>query len=361
MDWPTYTHERNFGCRAIEYVYRGLRTVTLENEALRVTVLADKGSDIIEFLHKPSDTDFMWRSPLGVRNPATFVPTAPRPEGAFLDYYPGGWQECLPSGGNATQYAGTSFGPHGEVGLIPWEYALTEDRPDCVSLLLRVRTYRTPLYLEKRLTLNRGRPVLHIHERLVNEGLEPLDLMWGHHPAFGPPFLDPSCVVDLPGARIRATDASPTHRYQAGEDYQWPFVSGRDGAQIDISVIPPPETRTHDTVFLSDLRAGWYAVTNTNRRVGFGMAWPVELFHTLWFWQVYGGAFGSPWFGRTYNIALEPWTTAHTTIEEAIAHGTQRRLAPGEALEVDLCAVAYTGLRRVHAIALDGSVTGAQD
>ena len=77
MTQPTYTHERNYGCRVTEAIYRGLRTVTLENEIIRVTVLADKGSDIIEFLHKPTDTDFMWRSPQGVQNPATFVPTAP--------------------------------------------------------------------------------------------------------------------------------------------------------------------------------------------------------------------------------------------------------------------------------------------
>ena len=359
MSWPAYTHERNFGCRATEYVYRGLRTVALENELLRVTVLAGKGGDIVEFLHKPTDTDFMWRSPLGVRDPATFVPTAPRPEGAFLDYYPGGWQECLPTGGGPASYAGTSFGPHGELCLVPWDYALTEDDPTRVTLRLRVRAYRTPLFVEKQLSLAGGRPVLQIRERLVNEGREPLELMWGHHPALGPPFLDDSCVVDLPGARVRATDVQPTHRYAPGEGYAWPHVPGRDGAVLDISKIPPPEARTHDTVFLTELAAGWYAVTNTRRAVGFGMAWPAGLFRAIWFWQVYGGAFGSPWFGRTYNIALEPWTTPHTTVEEAIAGGTSLRLAPGATLEAELCAVAYAGLRRVTAISPAGDVAGA--
>lgn len=353
-----YTHERNYGCRATEYLYRGLRTVTIENELIRVTILADKGSDIVEFLHKPTDTDFMWRSPQGVRNPATYVPTVPRPEGAFLDYYPGGWQECLPTGGGAARYAGTSFGPHGELCLLPWDYALVDDDPDRVTLRLRVRGNRTPLFLEKRLTLVSGSPVLQIAERLVNEGREPFDLMWGHHPAFGPPFLDESCVVDLPGARVWATDVQPNHRYAPGQGYAWPSVPGRAGEMLDISKIPSPAALTHDTVFLTELAGGWYALTNTARRVGFGMAWPRELFGTLWFWQVYGGAFGAPWYGRTYNIALEPWTTPHTTIEEALAHGTSRRLAPGAALEAELCAVAYAGLRRVTAIAPDGTVSG---
>ncbi len=160
MSQPGYTHERNYGCRITETIYRGLRMLTLENEIIRVSFLADKGSDIFEFLHKPSDTDFMWRSPLGVRNPATFVPTIPRPEGAFLDYYEGGWQECLPTGGNSADYAGTMFGPHGEVCLIPWDYAIVEDEPERVQVRFWVRTYRTPFFLEKIVTLERHSGVL---------------------------------------------------------------------------------------------------------------------------------------------------------------------------------------------------------
>ena len=81
-----YTHERNHGCRiSDDYTYRGLRAVVLENRALRITVLADKGTDIIEFLYKPLDVDFLWRSPLGVRNPSLTVPTKEAPVGSFLD------------------------------------------------------------------------------------------------------------------------------------------------------------------------------------------------------------------------------------------------------------------------------------
>jgi hypothetical protein len=353
-----YTHERNFGCRIMEYVYRGLRTFTMENELIRVTVLADKGGDIIEFLHKPTDTDFMWRSPQGVRNPATFVPTVPRPEGSFLDYYEGGWQDCLPTGGGPAHYGGTSFGPHGEVCLIPWDYVVLEDDPEQVVVRLRVRTYRTPLLVEKTLSLRRGSATLTIDERLLNEGREPVEVMWGHHPAFGPPFLDESCVVDLPGASVRTTDVSPTHRYLPGDQYRWPHATGRDGASVDLSRIPSSATGTHDTIFLTELSEGWYALTNTARRVGFALVWPLEVFPALWFWQVYGGAFGQPWYGRAYTIALEPWTTAELQIEAATARGSSRRLAAGESLAATFSAVAYTGLRRVQSVSSQGEVRG---
>ena len=358
MQQPTYTHERNYGCRLTETIYRGLRTVTMENEVIRVTFLADKGSDIFEFLHKPSDTDFMWRSPLGVRNPATFVPTIPRPEGAFLDYYEGGWQECLPTGGDSADYAGTSFGPHGEACLVPWQYTIVEDRPERIQVRFQVRTYRTPFFLEKAVTLERHRGALAFAERLVNEGAEAVDVMWGHHPAFGPPFLDSSCVIDLPGATVQTVGLGEASRCQEGIDFTWPMVPGRVVEKVDLSQIPPADVQSHDLAFLTDLPAGWYAITNTSRRVGFGLVWPVEIFRALWFWQVFGGAFGQPWYGRTYNIALEPWTTPHRTITQAIEQKTSVSLLPGQALTVEFKAVAYAGLKRVTNIDSEGRVQG---
>ena len=70
-----YRIERNYGCRISDsWAYRGLKAAVLENELLRVVVLIDKGADVYEFLHKPTDTDFVWRSPWGVRDPSRIRP-----------------------------------------------------------------------------------------------------------------------------------------------------------------------------------------------------------------------------------------------------------------------------------------------
>ena len=136
------------------------------------------------------------------------------------------------------------------------------------------------------------------------------------------------------------------------------MVDGLDGHPIDLSRIPSPEVRAYDIALLTNLSAGWYAITNTTRRVGFGLVWPVEIFSALWYWQVFRGALGQPWYGRTYNIALEPWTTPKQTITAAIAHGSQQVIAAGEHISVTLKAVAYAGLTRVHSIDWDGRVEG---
>ena len=81
-----YRQQRNWGARILEYEHKGMRVVFLENEKLRVGVLVDKGTDVIEFNHKPTDTDFVWLAPGGVRNPASYLSTAQDPLAPFLEY-----------------------------------------------------------------------------------------------------------------------------------------------------------------------------------------------------------------------------------------------------------------------------------
>src|SRR5256884_9353942 len=95
-----YIRERNYACRITESVFRGLRCVTLENQLIRISVVADKGADIYEFLHKPTDTEFLLRTPLGLRRQPPTLPTINLREGSFSDFYEGGWQELLPAAGD---------------------------------------------------------------------------------------------------------------------------------------------------------------------------------------------------------------------------------------------------------------------
>lgn len=351
-----YTHERNYGCRLMEYTYKGLRCVSLENELLRISVLADKGTDIFEFLYKPQDVDFMWRSPWGVRNPATFVATSHYQASAFLDFYEGGWQDCMPTGGNPCEYMGIPFGAHGETPTIPWNYQILDDRPERVAIRFWVRTYRTPFFVDKELSLETGKAVFFVRERIVNEGRVTMPLMWGQHPALGTPFLDENCIIDLPGGQVHCTDLSPNTRFVEGI-YEWPWAQGKDGSLIDLRHVPTEEANTFDTIRIDNLPKGWYAVTNTHRRVGFGMAWPLHVYPALWFWQVYGGAYVPPWYGRTYNIALEPFSTIQPSIHDAVEHGSALMLEPGASVEASFVAVAYSGIKGVTHISDSGEIS----
>ena len=345
-----YTHERNYGCRLNdELTYRGLRVLVMENELIRVSILLDQGTDIYEFLHKPSDTDFMWRNPNGVRKPGAFAPSSYPAGGSFGDYYEGGWQELVPQGGGKCEYKGAQLGQHGEVFGLPWKHTVLEDSPECIAVKTWVRTMRTPFLLEKTFTLRSGKGVLEIEESLTNEGLVEMDLMWGHHPAFGPPFLDESCRVYAPDNTVYCdANGEDKARFEPGQQFPWPTGPGVDGRLVDVSLITRPEARVSDMLFLTDMTAGWYGVTNHNRGVGFGMAFDTQVFRHLWYWLALGGTMTAPSWGRHYVMALEPFSSFPGVLTEVIKRGQQMVMQPGEVKRTWLRAVAYEG----------GAVTG---
>ncbi len=352
-----YTYGRKQGCRVtLDYTYKGMRIGYLENELLRVGVLLDKGADIFEFNYKPRDLDFLWQSPIPMRKP--FVATSALPEGAFHDYYYGGWQEVLPSAGWASEpYQGTYQGLHGEVSLLPFEAEITENTPEQVSVRMHVQLYRSPLKLERMLSLKRDQPALFIHERLVNEAVGDFAVMWGHHPAFGEPFLDDSCVVHAPAKTVEVLAYHQNGLWEPGDGHNFPMVKNRRTSQLqDITHVLPGDTCSVDVVFFKGLADGWYGFTNQRLGVGFGMAWDKNLFKYLWMWQVYGGHTDYPWYGRTYNCALEPFTSYPPAgVKNAIDNGSALIMKPGQVIETEMVAVAYEG-SDVNSISREGVV-----
>jgi hypothetical protein len=352
-----YTYGRKQGCRiSLDYTYKNMQIAYLENEVLRVGLLLDKGADIFEFTYKPFDLDFMWQSPIPMRRP--LVATSALPEGAFHDYYYGGWQEILPSAGWAKEpYMNTYQGLHGEVSLLPFEAAIAEDTQDYVAIHTQVQLYRSPLKLERIMSLKRGTAALFIHERLHNESTGEFAIMWGHHPAIGEPFLDDSCIVQTPATKLEVLAYHSNGLWEPGGDYDFPLVKNRrTGKMQDITRVLKREARSVDVVFFKELTEGWYGLTNQRSGVGFGMAWDKELFNYLWMWQVYGGHDDYPWYGRAYNCALEPVTSYPPAgIKSAIDNGTALIMKPSEVIETELVAVAYQG-EGVKRVTLNGVV-----
>jgi galactose mutarotase-like enzyme len=337
-----------------------MRSLVLENEKLRITVLLDKGTDIVEFLHKPTDTDFMWKSPLDWHSAGQFLPTTHSSISSFMDSFGGGWQECFPSGGPHTQYKGTEIGLHGEVCTIPWDCIITKDSPEVVEAVCTVRTYRTPFIIKKTLRLKRESSVLEMDEEITNEGKEDLPYMWGHHPSFGENILDDSCRIDLPAGKVETyskVQDKISSQFAPETKGKWPFLKNIKGELIDNSKVLPASKKTHDLLFISGLKAGWYALTNTKKKLGIGMSWDEKLFPYVWFWQVYGGGSGYPWYGRTYNIALEPWTSwPNDGVEVAVKNGTAPILKAGKTIKTNFSAVVYCGKKKVSLIDRKGNV-----
>jgi hypothetical protein len=350
--------DRHWGCRVNDRLtHQGGRALLLQNELIQVMILLDKGAEIVSFLHKPTDTDFLWRGPNPSHPLDHFSPTGNFPSSDFFDRWSGGWFEVLPNGGGLSSYRGAEFGQFAETINVPWEYRLLKDDPEEISVALWVKTYRTPFLLQKTLTLKSGIPALFLQERVTNEGCEPVDFMWGHHPVVGAPFLDDTCRLFAPPSRVEVFHAEdgPDHRMGLHQVGDWPVILDRDGGPLDLTRLPPHSARTMDNCYLKEFKEGWLAVVKPGAQLGFGLAWDASVFRYAWIWQALGGGIGYPWYGRTYAMGIEPWTSYPCAgLQAAVDRGTSMRLEPEGTCEARLTAVAITGTETVSSIQLDG-------
>jgi hypothetical protein len=205
-----------------------------------------------------------------------------------------------------------------------------------------------------------GHPVLTIVERVTNEGGEPLEYMWTHHPTFGPPFLGPACRIDTDARLVRADDRfdGPFNPVAPSTAGTWPYLPARDGGQLDLSRAPDPSTPRHLLAYLGNFDRGWYAVTNPELGVGFGLTWPATVLPYAWLWQEAHASTGYPWYGNTYGMALEPSTSfpGQGLVNVMEKTRTHRTLPPGGSESLALRAVVYDSVGGVKTMGEDGTV-----
>jgi hypothetical protein len=352
-----YSSARNHGCRITEYKHRGLTILTMENDLLKISILVDRGSDIIELAYKPLDLDFMWKAPGGIRPAGSFIPTSASSLGNYLDYLSGGWQEILPGGGPFLAY-GAEIGLHGEVCLLPWSFSIEEDTAEKVSLRLNCKTVRFPFRLTKIITLQRGSTVVNLEEKLINESDESIEFLWSHHPAYGKPFLDGNCRIDVPAKTFHTSSFynSPTALFNPEHQGKWPLDKDKNEILVDLSLVPPLSEPVSDLYYLKDLAEGWYAITNIDKQIGIGFSWDLSVFPYLTYWQVCNGSYGYPWYGRTYNIGLELWNSFTDKLETARKNQTLQSIAGGQTISTEIKVIIYSDLEKVNRILPNGEV-----
>lgn len=323
-----------------------MRVIWLENDYLRIGVLAGRGSDIFEFRYKPKDVDFMLRLPKGIRNPNFDFSQMRDTPNQFEDYYYGGWQEILPNS-PGFNYRGASLGQHGEVSLTPWKHAILETSPEKVSVKLWTRPLRVPILIEKTLTLVADKATLFIEEKLTNESATQLDIAWGQHIAFGLPFLNDGAKISTNARSFYAEPLMPPNRrFQPGVESVFPKALNINGMDDDASVVPPATAAPYsDLAYLSGFdEKAFYALKNEVKNVGFAVSWDARIFKHAWYWQERYATQDAPWWGSTYAIAIEPWTMRwRPDPEAAIAEGEWLKIAPNSSIETQLTASAFEG------------------
>ncbi|MFB6218607.1 MAG: DUF4432 family protein, partial [Halobacteriaceae archaeon] len=269
------------------------------------------------------------------------------------------WQVNLPVAGYTDGFGGAPYGLHGETALLDWDTTVARDDGEAVALRLETELVRYPLSVERELTLRAGESTLRVDETVENEGGVEVPYIYQQHLALRPPLLGPGARLDLPAETgVLDPEPSPNARHPAGEEFAWPTAPRAGGGTVDFSRFPGRDAAAHDMAYATDLDAGWYAVTNPDIDLGFAFAFPTDPFECVWYWGAFGGVEVTPYFGRNYNVGLEP-TSAYPggDIPDAQrANGTLKTLAPGGTIESAFAATTYRGVESVASVTADGEV-----
>lgn len=340
------------GCEIIEQDVNGFRAVTLTDGDHSITILPEKGSDIISLRDEKTDTEFLWTSPQGLRTDT--------PSKSFIDNYEGGWQECFPTGGPGVNYRGAQIGQHGEVHALAWNIVDAHQDLNEASITLEVHTIKTPFRLKKKITLRNHVGLIEIEEWVTNESNETLPVIWGHHPALGGNFLDANCKIDTLAKNVWSyvlPENAETGQFDQNITGAWPLLVNKKGETVDVSEVPGPEAGIADMLFIGGFEDGWISVTNRERKVGIAYLFDPEIFKTVWFWQMYGGGTGFPWYSRAYTMALEPFTGVPDPQAPDIDAVANTRLLKGrETLHTRLRVLLYRGIKGVGRITPEGVI-----
>jgi hypothetical protein len=154
----------------------------------------------------------------------------------------------------------------------------------------------------------------------------------------------------------------PNSRLESDAIFEWPAAPlATEEGMVDLSTaFPERDAEIHDLAFATDLEAGWYALSNPELDLGFALTFPTDPFECVWYWQPFGGYEDAPYYGRNYNVGLEP-STAYPSgdlFDAQRANDTIDVLEAGETVSASYVARTYTGTETVEDVSPAGAIRG---
>lgn len=305
-----------------EWSYKGLKTIVLENEYLRVVVFPELGAKIYDIVYKPIGRNVLWHNPrISPRKIPFGVP--------FDDVWSGGWDEIFPNDAPSV-VDGEKYPDMGEIWSIEWDYSIIKEPKGSVTLITSTYSPISTCRITRYLTMMHGESQIHMRYVLTNVGVNKLRFLWKLHPALD---INETCVIEIKG---KAGTLDPRYRHLFSEssyEYAWPIAVKRNGEAFDVSRVQPKTDNTCTLHYVRDLSEGEVRLTNPRDGVNFTLIFPKEVLNCVWLFLPYGGYRG------IYNAVIEPSTSYPYDLGQAIRDGHYSSLEPGETLD---CSVLVT-------------------
>lgn len=320
-----------------DWSYRGLRSVMLENQSLRLIILPEVGAKIWQITYKPLDADLLWNNP-------RIYPARLPSNSRYDDVWSGGWDELFPND-ETSSIEGESYPDHGELWTGEWT-AEPWSRSDQVGVHLRYTTPISSIEVEKSIILPADQSRVEFSHRFTNRGRTAFPFLWKLHPAMA---VTANHRIDFPPMQVELEGAFPGTLAGAQAISSWPLINTPAG-EVDLRCVPSEEARQLYFFYGTQMKGNWCALTNTATRLACGLKFDASIFPCCWLFASYGG-----W--RNYNVAvLEPCTGYPLNFEAMKAARRHRTLAPGESLETNVSFLVQEGLRSVGSIDSSGKM-----
>ena len=312
-----------------------MQNINIYNEELSVEIDPGRGADFLSIKHQPTGVELLFSTPWRkradeIRSGKTQL-SALDPTARWLEGYRGGWQTLIPNAGAARKIGEALVGFHGEATIVSWD--VEEVNVDRVSLSTRL--FSVPIIVDREISLHGAK--LEFVDTLKNIGVTPQEIDYVSHAAFGGQFLEGDCRIDT-GARRFVMD--PEHDGSLavpGSIHEWPKVTGTNGNDIDLSVIPDPSHPQALLGWLEGFADHWISIANSTLSLSVLLEWDGKHLPFAWLWEELNGSKDFPWFGEARVIGTEPASTQTS----GPSRKSVLQLEPGESVSIPISLSVY--------------------
>jgi hypothetical protein len=291
--------------------YRGRRAFSIENEALRVTVLAE-GGHIAEIADKASGVNPLWTPPWPSIEPSSYDPARYPEYGADAEskLLAGimGHNLCMDIfGGPSAEEAAAGMTVHGEASVARYDIAAGAHGS---ALTLSARFPVAQLAFERSLRLEPRSRTVEIIEKVENLSATDRPIAWTQHVTLGPPFLERGATefrASATRSKVFEIDFGATAYMKTGAVFDWPHVPRKDGGTADLRLYTGADASSAFTTHLMDPHqpTAFFAAYSPRHRLVLAYVWRQPDFPWLGIWEENHSRTNPPWNGRTLTRGME--------------------------------------------------------
>ena len=269
---------------------------TLESEELTVEVCTTLGAEIREIRFRELSENLLLSTPWreSTSDSCSCLETS---ESHFISHYSGGWQLMLPNMGYPTSNSSDLLGYHGEAWSLAWE---TMERTDS-SIKLRTLLTTRPIQVIREMKVFEDQ--LLVTDTVTNTSSEPIEFIWGHHPAFSKALFDNTseALIAAKEINVEVNSLSETTKHQL------PDFIRQDETGIHIQGLT--SLPFSFLAYISGFISPYAKISNKTNDLTMELRWSPDLFPHLWLWIENQNISHEPWNSQVHTLALEPTST----------------------------------------------------